>query len=33
MALNFGSDLWPLQRFVFVCLIAGLLTKVTNGFQ
>ena len=23
MPLNFGSDLWPLQRFVFVCLLAG----------
>ena len=22
--LNFGSDPWPWQRFVFVCLLAGL---------
>ena len=28
MPLNFGSDLWPLQRFVFVCLLAGLLKKL-----
>ena len=34
MPLNFGSDLWPLQRFVFVCLFINMVTqKVMNGFQ
>ena len=28
MPLNFGSDMWPLRRFVFVCLLAGLLKKL-----
>ena len=28
MSLNFGSNLWPLRRFVFVCLLAGLLKKL-----
>ena len=28
MPLNFGSDQWPLRRFVFVCLLAGLLKKL-----
>ena len=28
MPLNFGSDLWPLWRFVFVSLLAGLLKKL-----
>ena len=28
MPLNFGNDLWPLQRFVSVCLLAGLLKKL-----
>ena len=28
MPLNFGSDLWPLRRFAFVCLLAGLLKKL-----
>ena len=28
MPLNFGSDLWPLWRFVFVYLLAGLLKKL-----
>ena len=26
--LNFGSDPWPWQRFVFVCLLAGLLKNL-----
>ena len=26
--LNFGSDPWPLRRFVFVCLLAELLKKL-----
>ena len=26
--LNFVSDTWPWQRFVFVCLLAGLLKKL-----
>ena len=26
--LNFGSDPWPLRRFAFVCLLAGLLKKL-----
>ena len=26
--LNCDSDLWPLRRFVFVCLLAGLLIKL-----
>ena len=25
MPLDSGSDMWPLRRFVFVCLLAGLL--------
>ena len=28
MPLNFGIDLWPLRRFVFVCLVAWLLKKL-----
>ena len=28
MTINFGSDLCPLRRFVFVCLLAGLLKKL-----
>ena len=28
MPLNFGSDLCPLRKFVFVCLLAGLLEKL-----
>ena len=28
MPLNFGSDLRPLRRFVFVFLLAGLLKKL-----
>ena len=26
--LNFGSDMWCWQRFVFVCLLEGLLKKL-----
>ena len=26
--LKFGSDPWPWRRFVFVCLLAGLLKKL-----
>ena len=33
MPLNFGSDLWPLRRFVFVCLLAGLLKKLWTNFN
>ena len=34
MPLNFGSDLWPLRSFVFVCLFVSRVTqKVMNGFQ
>ena len=34
MPLKFGSDLWPLQRFVFVCLFINMVTqKVINGYQ
>ena len=28
LPLNFGSDLWHLRSFVFVCLLAGLLKKL-----
>ena len=28
MPLNFGNDLWPLQRLMFVCLLARLLKKL-----
>ena len=31
--LNFGSDPWHWQRFVLVCLLAGLLKKVINEFR
>ena len=31
--LNFGSDLWPWQRFVYVCLLAGLLKKLSMDFD
>ena len=27
-ALNFGTDPWPWRRFVFICLLAGLLRKL-----
>ena len=39
MPLNFGSDLWPLWKFVFVCLLVcqqgynSVTQKVTDGFQ
>ena len=28
MPLDFGSNLWPLRRFVFACLLAGLLKQL-----
>ena len=31
--LNFGSDLWPWRRFVFVCLLARLFKKLWINFD
>ena len=33
MPLNFSSDPWPLRRFVFVCLLAGLLKKLCTNIK